>query len=113
MVSTRVRPGDRHQYVDQSLPLRQRIFRTAERGGLSRPQPHRPGTHPRRRPHRAGLYRTRLALGWLLEDAGLPTLRAALSYRPRARAAVVATSPRRSDMGGLPRVWIEFANRTT
>ena len=54
-------------------------FEPRERGGLPGPQPHRPGAHPRWRPGRARLHRSWLALGWLLDDSRLPTLRAALS----------------------------------
>ena len=65
----------------QPVPLRQRVFRTAERGGLPGPQPHRPGTLTQRRPSRAHLHRSWLAVGWRLDDSRLPTLRAALSLR--------------------------------
>ena len=45
------------------------VFRTAERGGLPGPQPHRPGTLTQRRPSRARLHRSWLAVGWLLDDS--------------------------------------------
>ena len=69
MVSTRLRSGYRSQSADQPVPLRQRVFRTAERGGLPGPQPHRPGTLTQRRPSRARLHRSWLAVGWLLDDS--------------------------------------------
>ena len=74
-----------HQSAYQPVPLRQRVFRTAERGGLPGPQPHRPGTLTQRRPGRARLHGSWLAVGWLLEDSRLPTLRAALKSQGLGR----------------------------
>src|SRR5271166_2419824 len=79
MVSTRLRSGYRPQPASQPVHRRQRSIPTEERGGIPEPQPHRPGTLTRRRPSRARLHGSWVAVGWLLDDSyRLPALRAAL-----------------------------------